>query len=157
MAETWSHHDPAPTMLCEHTKRNDHPLSYLVITYVLLAFTSLTITGDPMLHKALLNYSWAFSRVFVHVLMNNNCQLPAGVHPFFFLSRFGPLHWYQLLRLVAYSCVWTASSMTPIAGWLPWWFCIAVDLATTGSQGTPAVLYPLSPLVEGLPCSLLLI
>lgn len=50
---------------------------------MLLALPSLLIAGCPVPRKVPSHYSWGFSEDFAHVLVNNYCQLPGGVHQFF--------------------------------------------------------------------------
>lgn len=110
----------------------------------------LIITGYLVLHEVPSNYSWEFSGGFAHVLMNNYCQLPGGVHQFFFSSALAPFvdigcwDFCRLPRSVDLPCQWLEQQVScpdgaPVLGALPW----LLGTATTGRRNGPAVLCPL--------------
>lgn len=101
----------------------------------------LCIAGYLTPHKVPSNYSWEFSGGFAHVLMNNYCQLPGGVHQFFFLSSLAPFtgiccrDFCCLPRSVILPCQWFRQQMSsPNGHWrhgaLPW--LLGLDLSMPG-------------------------
>lgn len=85
------------------------------------------------------NYSWEFSGGFAHGLMNNYCQLPGGVHQFFFLSALAPF---------TDSCCWDFCLLPRSADlpcqWLwQWTICLDGVWRTGLCHGCAVVLPPL--------------